>query len=287
MSDKRFIKLVFSDEADYLIKNHPNAFALLYLIAKRVSYGATATNGLQAGQAHIGDYEACGLTRKQYRTALLLLIKRGHVKVIETCRSRSERATERATDFTRENQSNVTTERATESENGQKSAKIGATERATVGTLISLLSSSIFEMDFESEGHRKGHELDLKRDKEEKKKSKKKKKAIAFDRSLSQFVGITEDDRLTWQKVYPKLNLDQELLAMRTWLLSEKGQNRQGCRLFIDGWLKRSSGYHHINEVEIVDSELSEEEIDPFLKRIVSERNYEQFKPTFLYGTKL
>lgn len=70
-----FLKLVRSEESLELIKD-PHAFALLTLIAWRARRSAGFNiDDLQPGEAMIGDYASCGLTRQEYRTALQKLVK--------------------------------------------------------------------------------------------------------------------------------------------------------------------------------------------------------------------
>jgi hypothetical protein len=60
-----------SPEMFDMVVNHPKCFLLLTLIAARARYsGSSSLNGLQIGEARIGDFKKCGLTRKEYRTAL-------------------------------------------------------------------------------------------------------------------------------------------------------------------------------------------------------------------------
>jgi hypothetical protein len=64
-----FIQLLKCEETERLLRDHTNEFLLLTLIA----YRAKRTNspiGLGIGQAYIGDYRSCGLTRQKYRNAL-------------------------------------------------------------------------------------------------------------------------------------------------------------------------------------------------------------------------
>ncbi len=72
-----FIKLMRSDATRELLRDGP-AFQLLTQIALR----AKRTNdfnvhGLLIGQALIGDYASCGLTRRKYRTAMAHLERYG------------------------------------------------------------------------------------------------------------------------------------------------------------------------------------------------------------------
>ena len=66
---KGFIKLKRSDATWELLQD-PKAFVLLTLIALRAKRtGDFNIYQLKIGQALIGDYKACGLTRKEYRNA--------------------------------------------------------------------------------------------------------------------------------------------------------------------------------------------------------------------------
>jgi len=65
-----YIMLKRSDDTLALLSN-PNAFALLTIIAIRARRtDAFNIHSLKLGEALIGDYKSCGLTRQQYRTAL-------------------------------------------------------------------------------------------------------------------------------------------------------------------------------------------------------------------------
>lgn len=124
MSNPRFIKFIPSEESDYLQENHPNAFLLLCLIAKRARRISGQPDGLEIGEAHIGDYEKAGLnTRGQYRHALEILIGRAHIKKVETCRTR-------------------------------KKATTGAT---TEGTKVKLLRSDVWDINSDCSNHHDNH----------------------------------------------------------------------------------------------------------------------------------
>jgi len=71
-----WFKTFRSDEFDELIHANPLAFTLAAVIASRARYrqGFNA-DGVERGEAWIGDYRKCGMTRQQYRTALSQLIK--------------------------------------------------------------------------------------------------------------------------------------------------------------------------------------------------------------------
>jgi hypothetical protein len=80
-----FIKFIRSDDAAELLK-HPNELALLALIALRARRRCSsfAAVELQPGEALVGDYAACGISRQSYRTALSRLEKWGFLAIRPT-----------------------------------------------------------------------------------------------------------------------------------------------------------------------------------------------------------
>lgn len=79
---KGFFRTYRGEELNNLIRD-PKALALLMLIASRARYANSKwLDGLKIGQALIGDWEAAGLTRGQYRAALKRLIKKGYVTAV-------------------------------------------------------------------------------------------------------------------------------------------------------------------------------------------------------------
>ncbi len=142
---KRFLKLnLDSDEADFLALRHPNAFILLYFIARRARRTSGLADGLIIGQCHIGDYKSYGLTEREYRTAKEVLRKRSLVKILETCRTR----------------------------------KKSTTGTTTVGTLVQLLDSTVWDINSESNDDRQDDRATTERrpsDEEQERRRKKKK----------------------------------------------------------------------------------------------------------------
>lgn len=70
MTDKGFIKFNRGDNSKELLKSR-NSFVLLALIACRTKRtDDLSIEGLEVGEALIGDFKACGLTRQEHRTAL-------------------------------------------------------------------------------------------------------------------------------------------------------------------------------------------------------------------------
>ena len=108
-----FVALRRSPETFALLANDPKAFLLLSLVGLRCRWNADALNlcGLEVGEALVGDHEACGFTRKEYRLALARLVRYGI---------------------------------------------IGATTRASKGTVVTLLKCSIYNPHLATQGPEEG-----------------------------------------------------------------------------------------------------------------------------------
>lgn len=92
---QRFLKYIVSDKSSWLRKNHPNAYLLLSLIAERARRTSGHIDGLEVGDAHIGDFKMAGIeTESKYRTAKNILIRIGAIKNKETCRNRKKLTTD-------------------------------------------------------------------------------------------------------------------------------------------------------------------------------------------------
>jgi hypothetical protein len=78
----RFLQFIPGEDASFLRENHPNAFLLLSLIAERARRKSGHPDGLQIGDAILGDYQSAGLSRQQYRTALDTLVELGYIDII-------------------------------------------------------------------------------------------------------------------------------------------------------------------------------------------------------------
>lgn len=67
-----------SDDALELVRASRNAFILAYVIAFRARWkDGFNRHGLDQGEAMLGDFQACGLTRQEYRTSKEQLTKWG------------------------------------------------------------------------------------------------------------------------------------------------------------------------------------------------------------------
>lgn len=173
----RFIKFVPSEEAAYLLENHPNAMSLLMLIAMRARVYPGHPDGLQPGDALIGDHKACGLSRQNYRTSLAKLVDLKYIEIIW---------------------------------NGKKFLK---REKSTInltikGMLVRLCDSRIWDININDANHQSNqrltnsqptgnHEQERKRKKknEEEIKEKNTKKEIALEKvKVREFVTLTQQE---------------------------------------------------------------------------------------------
>lgn len=77
---KGFVKLIRGRTVEDAIENDPNAFLIATIIALRANWNKKINIlGLSPGEALIGDYRKYGMSRQEYRGALLRLKKRGFV----------------------------------------------------------------------------------------------------------------------------------------------------------------------------------------------------------------
>lgn len=87
---ERFLKFIPSDEAMYLLTKKGHAFRLLTIIAELARRYEGGIDGLQIGEALIGGHENYDMSEQNYRTAKEILIRRQHIKIVETCRTRKK-----------------------------------------------------------------------------------------------------------------------------------------------------------------------------------------------------
>lgn len=229
---ERFLQLNLDNEAleaDELAVSHPNAFILLYFIARRARRFAGHSDGLEPGMAKIGDWENMGLSRQNYRTALKVLVVKRFLQIIETNRNRKKSTT-------------------------------GST---TEGTLVKLLDSRIWDINIETPNHRSNHCLTtaqplpnheqerIRKNKNEKEEQQniaqpasrlRTKDVLVFNFSSFQFEGISPEDTKAWNALYPHITLDVELSKASEWLKSNPSKSgKKLWRKFITGWFQRSN----------------------------------------------
>ncbi len=223
-----------SPESEYLQENHPNAFLLLCTIARRARRYSGLPDGLEIGEAHIGDYHKSGIeSERQYRTAKDILIKRGHIKICETCRNR----------------------------------KKSTTGETTRGTLVKILKSDIWDINAKVKDDRRDdrpttdrrptddeQERRIKKNKEEENKEQAQttsslRSDIYFCFEFKCFKNISKEDEQSWKNLYPAVDIPLELKKMVEWCLSEqsKAKSKKKWRSFINNWL-RSNNEKSINK---------------------------------------
>jgi hypothetical protein len=245
----RFLKLIPSDETRYLARKHPNAFILLFFIADRARRENGHPDGLTIGQCHIGDHKEYGLTEKEYRNAKKILSDRGHVKIIETCRTRKNKINSKSTlNFKKD----------------EKWADKRATRSTTIGTLVELCISSSYDINSDltnhqkgdrkgdrgaTEGRPKGDEQEgirsISNDIQEDARSAKQprtKDILNFNFEKMEFEGILEKDLSDWRLIYPHLDLMVETLKAAQWLKSNPSKSKKkNWRRYLTGWFGRSN----------------------------------------------
>ncbi len=214
MSNERFIKYIPSEKTFWLRQNYPNAYLLLSLIAERARRNSGHIDGLEIGDAYIGDYQSAGIeTEKKYRIAKQILLELKIITIKETCRNHNKRATQKGEI----------------SEND----KNRATSRATKGTLVTLLDSSIWDINSEQKddlkgdlratlGRPQGDEQERRNnEKKEKEKIKKEKFPKIEKIAFRDLVTLTQEEH---DKLL-KLHGDEKLKSMLDKLNSYKGRS--------------------------------------------------------------
>ncbi len=70
--------------------------------------------------------------------------------------------------------------------------------------------------------------------------AKEKRASVYFDRETLSFVGITEPIKTQLSDVYPKVDIDKELIKMSLWLQSPKGKKYRANINFVMSWLSNA-----------------------------------------------
>jgi len=137
---ERFLKFIPSNEAMYLLTQKGHAFRLLTIIAEAARRYEGDADGLHIGEAFIGGFENYDMTEQNYRTAKKILESRGHIKIIETCRTRKK----------------PLTSKDTFNSGFCKNPTIGVT---TIGTKVKLLSSTVYDININDGNDRNNDRL--------------------------------------------------------------------------------------------------------------------------------
>lgn len=233
----RFLKFIPSEEALWLLKNKGHAFRLLTIIAESARRTDGNPDGLKIGECFIGGFENYDMTERNYRTAKDILIKRRHIEIVETCRTR----------------------------------KKSTTGTTTVGTKVRLLSSTVWDINSNSTDDRSDDCPTTDRrptdDKQESKedisndiskeedairhesaqpasppRARNKSDSMTFDFEKWEFQGISEKDWADWKLMYPHIDLQIEMLKAINWLKNNPSRNnKKNWRKYLTGWYGRSN----------------------------------------------
>lgn len=65
-------------------------------------------------------------------------------------------------------------------------------------------------------------------------------KLISWDRDKGKFIGISDDLLDTWEKAYPAVNIEAQLLRADEWLKANPSKRKSNYYRFIVNWMSRS-----------------------------------------------
>jgi hypothetical protein len=227
MSEK-FLKLIRSDYVLWLMGKYPWAYLLFNLIALRACRSLPNPDGLKLGESLIGDWDAIGATRGEYRQALKILEREKLIEIIETNRTRKKTTT-------------------------------GTT---TEGTKVKLLDSRVWDINSNGNNHCNDHrattEQPLNNHEEEYKEGisndipikniartapqPRSKDFLTFDFEKWEFSGVMEKDLEGWKLMYPHIDLKVETLKAAQWLKNNPSKShKKQWRKYLTGWFQRSN----------------------------------------------
>ena len=95
------IKFIPSEKSEWLIKRSHTAFILLCIIASKARRACESKDGLEIGEAYIGDWKSYGMSEQNYRTAKKILCQLNIIKIVETNRTRKRSTTGLTTEGTK------------------------------------------------------------------------------------------------------------------------------------------------------------------------------------------
>ena len=197
---KRFIQLSNDSELVFhMLEKLPNAFLLLSLISLRARRIPGHPDGLEVGDAQIGDWKACGLTRQEYRTALNHLVRMNLVSIKKQILSRQN----------------------------------PTTSSTTRGTIVTLISSDVYDVNINGVNHIINHRpttdqpltIKNKKEKEENNTTSASAAALAFFlyQQIKRFKNDYPQPKLdAWAKVIDSMlksgRLESNIRAVIEWL---------------------------------------------------------------------
>jgi hypothetical protein len=250
MSEKRFIKSIDSEESEWLAEKYPFAFLLLWKIAIRARRYSGHPDGLQVGDAIIGDPKSTGMSRQNYRTAIKKLVEKKFIKIIYNGKKFIEREKStikltikgmivnildsRIWDINPESSNHHINQQLTNSQPtaNHKQERI----RKNKKEIIRIAQTDLDEIDATSDNIGRGSSQSAPP-------LRAKISDIHFSFEERRFQNITDQDLEAWKIAYPAAVVSQELLRMGEWCLSNtaKSKSKKQWRKFITNWLSRSN----------------------------------------------
>jgi len=215
---ERFLKIIISDQTIELAKKHKNAFVLLFFIAERARRNNDGLDGLQIGDAILGDYMEMGFSRKEYRTALTFLKKE---QIIQSVQNQSVKNSLRM----------------------KNQATSRATKRAIKGEVVNLCDAGVYDINSNDKGHVKGHKKgheratsgpQTRKKKKEKEENKEKVKKENFEISekielAEELIAVRENIKLTsaqlekLKQAHPAEKLEWLFNRLDSWMTTKEG----------------------------------------------------------------
>jgi len=231
---ERFIKFIPSEEAFWLMHNKPNAFRLLTHIANTARRYDGHPDGLSIGQCHLQSWQFYHLSEQEYRTAKEILVKRKHIIIIETNRTRKKSTTGVTTSSTLVQ---LLDSRVWDINSEDTNDRIN--DRATTDQRPSNDKQEGIRIDISNDISKEGDAL---RDGAHPASPIRSKDSLIFNFEKWEFEGITEKDIADWKVLYPHINLEIETLAAAQWLRNNPTKNNKKLwRKYLTGWFKRSN----------------------------------------------
>jgi hypothetical protein len=234
MSEPNYVQLIRSDEAKFLLANHPLSFAVLSFIAIHARRYNGHPDGLIIGDALVSSECFPGLSRQNFRTAIEKLGKDNFIKIVSNGKKLFER---------------------------EKS-----TIKITIkGYLVNITCLTIYDINSDDGNQRNnqrvtndqptGNHKQERRRKNNKEKEEQiyaqsasplhtKVESLFFNLKSSLFEGISLEDRKDWEVMFPNVNLDLEITKATQWLKSNPSRsNKKLWRKFLTGWFSRANDY--------------------------------------------
>lgn len=226
---ERFIKFIPSEEAFWLMQNKPNAFYLLSQIANTARRYNGAPDGLTIGQCHLMHWIKYNFTEREYRTAKEILIKRKHIIIIETNRTRQKSTTGTTTGSTLVQLCSLTIWDINSESNDDRNDDRATTDRRLTDDKQERIRIAISKDISKKEEAQTAKRLRSKDD-------------LTFDFEKWEFNGISEKDIADWKLMYPHIDINVESLKAAQWLKNNQSKsNKKSFRKYLTGWFGRSN----------------------------------------------